>query len=153
MMIAVFRANRGDEHDDEGVMTKEEKQNSRSWISHKALLNILQKKCRRPAAMGKYTGRRKSAVAAIRSETCAEKYIGYRHLLFDRWPDRFPPLSCPGEFLYSFQSEPQYQSHQPAPVAYLKSRITGQRTIRMAMRYLLTGGLVILASYLIAVAI
>jgi VIT1/CCC1 family predicted Fe2+/Mn2+ transporter len=37
--------------------------------------------------------------------------------------------------------------------AYLKSRITGQHVTRMALRYVLTGGLVILASYLIAIAI
>jgi VIT1/CCC1 family predicted Fe2+/Mn2+ transporter len=34
--------------------------------------------------------------------------------------------------------------------ALLKSRITGQGTMRIAMRYLLTGGAVVLVSYLVS---
>ena len=37
--------------------------------------------------------------------------------------------------------------------AFLKSRITGERPVRLAFRYLITGSLVLLASYLITSAI
>lgn len=154
MMIAVFRANRGDEHDDEGLMSKEEKQRLQKLDISQGTIEHIADEMKKDQQQWENT---------LEEENVQLQKFGLAHALRSTLATgiffllggliAFVPYLAQENFSTASKVSLTLSLIALLGFAYLKSRITGQRTIRMAMRYLLTGGLVILASYLIAVAI
>lgn len=149
MMVAVYRANRGDS--DEGLMSPEEKEKlekldiPETTIAHIAdEMQKDQQVWEQTLQSEKVTLRSYGALHAIRSMVATGVFFflgGCLVFLPYLFQEDFPAasrisLTISVIFLILF--------------ALLKSRITGQGTMRIAMRYLLTGGAVVLVSYLVS---
>ncbi|RPD39745.1 VIT1/CCC1 transporter family protein [Chitinophaga barathri] len=149
MMIAVFRANRGDE--DEGLMSPEEKEKlekldiSPSMIAHIAdEMEKDQQVWEKTLETEEVNLQSYGTLHAVRSMIATGVFfflggcVAFLPYLFQ---EDFPAasrisLSISLVFLLLF--------------ALLKARITGEGTVRITMRYLLTGGAVVLVSYLLS---
>lgn len=154
MMIAVFRANRGDGHDDEGLMSKEEEQRlqkldiSRGTIEHIADEMKKDQQQWETTLEEEHVELQKYGLAhALRSTLATGFFFLLGGLI------AFVPYLVQENFSTASEVSLGLCIFSLLFFAYLKSRITGQHVTRMALRYVLTGGLVILASYLIAIAI
>lgn len=154
MMIAVFRANRGDEHDDEGVMSKEEKQRLQKLDISQGTIEHIADEMQKDQQQWENTLEQENVqlqkyglAHALRSTLATGAFFLLGGLI------AFVPYLAQENFSAASKVSLTLSIFALLFFAYLKSRITGQHVSRLAMRYILTGGLVILASYLIAIAI
>ena len=154
MMIAVFRANRGDEHDDEGKMSKEEKQRLQKLDISQGTIEHIADEMKKDQQQWENTLQEENVqlqqfglAHAIRSTLATGGFFLLGGLI------AFVPYLAQENFTKASELSLTLCIFALLFFAYLKSRITGQHVTRMALRYVLTGGLVILASYLIAIAI
>ncbi|SIN80255.1 VIT1/CCC1 transporter family protein [Chitinophaga niabensis] len=154
MMIAVFRANRGDEHDDEGRMSKEEKQRLLKLDISQGTIEHIADEMKKDQEQWENTLQEEHVQLqqfglghAIRSTLATGAFFLLGGLI------AFVPYLAQENFTKASELSLTLCIFALLFFAYLKSRITGQHVTRMALRYVLTGGLVILASYLIAIAI
>lgn len=154
MMIAVFRANRGDEHDDEGKMSKEEKERLQKLDISQGTIQHIADEMQKDQKQWENT---------LEEENVQLQQFGLKHALRSTLATgiffllggliAFVPYLAQENFSVASKISLTLSIFSLLFFAYLKSRITGQQITRMAFRYILTGGLVILASYLIAYAI
>ena len=153
MMIAVFRANRG-EHDDEGLMSPEELQKlrgldlSQDTITHIAdEMQLDQKQWEQTLQQQQVQLRGYSWMPAVRSMLATGVFFLLGGLV------AFLPFLVQEDFNAAGKVSLALCLTCLLIFALLKSRITGQRPVRIALRYLVMGSLVLLASYLITSAI
>lgn len=153
MMIAVFRANRG-EDDDEGVMTPEERQKlqrldlSQDTIAHIAdEMQSDQKQWEQTLQQEQVQLRGYSWLPAVRSMLATGLFFLLGGLVV------FVPFLMQEDFNAAAKVSLALSVSCLLIFAFLKSRITGQRAVRTTLRYLVLGSLVLLASYLITSAI
>lgn len=153
MMIAVFRANRG-EHDDEGQMSPEELKKlrgldlSQDTIAHIAdEMQVDQKQWEQTLQQQHVQLRGYSWLPAVRSMLATGVFFLLGGLV------AFLPFLIQEDFNAAGKVSLTLSLICLLVFAVLKSRITGQRPARMAFRYLVMGSLVLLASYLITSAI
>jgi hypothetical protein len=152
MMIAVFRANRGD--DDDGTMSPEEKAKLQNLDIANPTIEHIAEEMERDQQIWEKT---------LAEENVELKTYGLGHALRSALATgiffliggsiAFAPYLASEDFTLASKVSLSFSLVALLLFAYLKSRITGQRPIRLSMRYLVTGGLVILASYLIGIAI
>lgn len=152
MMIAVFRANRGEE--EEGVMTPEEKTKLQNLDISRPTIEQIAVEMERDQQIWEKT---------LQEEKVELKSYGLLHALRSMLATgvffvlggciAFLPYLASEDFTLASKVSLSLSLTGLLLFAYLKSRITGQRAIRTTMRYLVTGALVILASYLIGIAI
>lgn len=149
MMIAVFRANRGE--DDEGVMTPEEEARLRNLdLSQPTIAHIA----------GEMEKDQAQWEATLQSEEVPLQTFGLRHALRSTLFTgaffllggliAFVPFLMQEDFSVAGRISLIISLIALLVFGWAKSRITGQRLIGLTMRYLLTGGVVVLASYLIS---
>lgn len=152
MMIAVFRANRGD--DDDGKMTPEERERLQGLDISRPTIDHIAIEMERDQQVWEKT---------LEEENVELKTYGLGHAIKSALATGlffviggaivFLPYLASEDFTLASKVSLSLSIIALLLFSYLKSRITGQRPIRMTMRYLVTGGLVILASYLIGIAI
>ncbi|MBO9154324.1 VIT1/CCC1 transporter family protein [Chitinophaga sp. GCM10012297] len=149
MMIAVFRANRGDEED--GTMSPEEKEKLEKLdISDNTIAHIADEMQKDQQVWEK----------TLEEEAVELRSYGTLHALRSMIATGvfFFLGSCVVFLPYLVQEDFPAASRTSLTVslllllvfALLKSKITGQGSVRMALRYLLTGGAVVLVSYMIS---
>lgn len=153
MMIAVFRANRG-EDDDEGQMSPEELKKlrgldlSQDTIAHIAdEMQVDQKQWEQTLQQQQVQLRGYSWLPAVRSMLATGVFFLLGGLV------AFLPFLIQEDFNAAGKVSLTLSLTCLLVFAVLKSRITGQRPVRIAFRYLVMGSLVLLASYLITSAI
>lgn len=148
MMIAVFRANRGE--DEEGVMTPGEEQKLRNLdIPQPTIAHIA----------GEMEKDQAQWEATLKAEEVPLQEFGLRHALrstlftgsffFLGGLIAFVPFLMQEDFSAAGRTSMIISLLALLVFGWMKSRITGQHLLGMTMRYLLTGGVVVLASYLI----
>lgn len=153
IMIAVFRANRGDEQHDEGSMSPEERRKLQNLDISSRTIEHIADEMERDQVLWEQT---------LESENVQLKYF--------RFLPAFRSMLTTGGFFFLggllafFPYLMQEDFNAAAGIsltlslmglvgfALLKSRITGQRSVGMTLRYLALGGLVIFAAYLIGIA-
>ncbi len=152
MMIAVFRANRGD--DDDGTMSPEEKAKLQNLDISRPTIEQIAVEMERDQQLWEKT---------LQEENVELQSFGLRHalrsalatgiffLLGGALP--FIPYLASEDFTFASEISLGLSLLALLIFAYFKSRITGQQPVRTTLRYLATGGLVMLASYLISIAI
>lgn len=153
MMIAVFRANRG-EDDDEGVMSPVEQKRlqgldlSQDTIAHIAdEMQLDQKQWEQTLQQEQVQLRSYSWLPAVRSMLATGLFFLTGGLVV------FLPFLVQEDFNAAAKVSLTLSLICLLLFAFLKSRITGQRPVRLAFRYLIIGSLVVLASFLITSAI
>lgn len=152
MMIAVFRANRGDE--DDGKMSAEERLKLQNLDISRPTIEHIAVEMERDQQIWEKT---------LQEENVELKSFGLGHAVKSALTTGlfflaggcivFIPYLASEDFSLAARVSLGLSLPGLLIFAYLKSRITGQRPIRTALRYLATGALVILASYLINIAI
>ncbi|WP_341836233.1 VIT1/CCC1 transporter family protein [Chitinophaga pollutisoli] len=149
MMIAVFRANRGEE--DEGVMTPEEAAKLRNLdLSDPTIAHIADEMQKDQAQWE----------ATLQAEEVPLRDFGLRHAIRSTLLTggffllggliAFVPFLMQEDFSVAGRTSLVISILALVVFGWVKSRITGQRIIALTMRYLLTGSVVVLASYLIS---
>jgi len=154
MMIAVFRANRGDAHDDEGKMSREEKERLQKLDISQGTIEHIADEMKKDQQQWENTLKEENVqlqqfglAHALRSTLATGAFFLLGGLI------AFVPYLAQENFTKASEVSLTLCIFALLFFAYLKSRITGQHITRMALRYVMAGGLVILASYLIAIAI
>ena len=152
MMIAVFRANRGD--DEDGTMSPEERTKLQNLDISRPTIEQIAMEMERDQQIWEKT---------LQEENVELRSYGLGHALKSALATglffllggglTFLPYLASEDFSFASKVSLSISLIALLIFAYLKSRITGQRAIRTSLRYLATGGLVILASYLISIAI
>lgn len=149
MMIAVFRANRGEE--DEGLMTPEEEQKLRNLdLSTPTIAHIA----------GEMEKDQAQWEATLKTEEVPLRDFGWRHAVRSTLLTggffllggliAFVPFLMQEDFSVAGRTSMIFSAIALLFFGWIKSRITGQRLIALTMRYLLTGGIVVLTSYIIS---
>lgn len=153
MMIAVFRANRG-EHDDEGRMSPEEHRKLQGLDLPQDTISHIADEMQQDQQQWEQTLRQEqvqlrgySWLPAVRSMLATGIFFLLGGLV------AFLPFLMQEDFNAAAKVSLTLSLVFLLVFAMLKSRITGQRPVRLAFRYLITGSLVLLASYLITSAI
>ncbi len=152
IMLAVFRANRGD--DDEGVMTEEEQQKLEHLDISQQTIAHISDEMQRDQQQWENT---------LKAENVQLQKFGLIHALRSTLVTGIFFLIGGLIAFFPYLAQENFNSASGVSLtlslisllvfAWFKSQLTGQRTFWLAFRYMLTGGLVILASYLIAIAI
>ncbi|WP_343703085.1 VIT1/CCC1 transporter family protein [Chitinophaga sp.] len=152
MTIAVFRANRGD--DDDGKMSPEERAKLQNLDISRPTIEHIAEEMERDQQIWEKT---------LQEEQVELKSFGLGHAIKSALTTglffllggaiAFIPYLASEDFPFAANVSLSLSLIALLLFSYLKSRITGQRPMRLSMRYLVTGGLVILASYLIGMAI
>ncbi|MGX5819111.1 VIT1/CCC1 transporter family protein [Chitinophaga lutea] len=152
MMIAVFRANRGD--GDEGVMTPDEEKKLKNLDISRPTIEQIAIEMERDQQLWEKT---------LADEKVELRSFGLRHALRSMMATgvfflaggltAFFPYLANEDFTAASRTSLVLSITGLLIFAILKSRITGQGAIRVTMRYIVTGALVLLASYLISLAI
>lgn len=149
MMIAVFRANRGEE--DEGVMTPEEAAKLRNLDLSAPTIAHIADEMQKDQAQWE---------ATLQTEEVPLRDFGLRHAIRSTLLTggffllggliAFVPFLMQEDFSVAGRTSLVISILALVVFGWVKSRITGQRIIALTMRYLLTGTVVVLASYLIS---
>lgn len=149
MMIAVFRANRGEE--DEGVMTPEEAAKLRNLDLSAPTIAHIADEMQKDQAQWE---------ATLQTEEVPLRDFGLRHAIRSTLLTggffllggliAFVPFLMQEDFSVAGRTSLIISILALVAFGWVKSRITGQRLVGLTMRYLLTGSVVVLASYLIS---
>ncbi|WP_298715708.1 VIT1/CCC1 transporter family protein [Chitinophaga sp.] len=149
MMIAVFRANRGEE--DEGVMTPEEAAKLRNLDLSAPTIAHIADEMQKDQAQWE---------ATLQTEEVPLRDFGLRHAIRSTLLTggffllggliAFVPFLMQEDFSVAGRTSLVISILALVAFGWVKSRITGQRLVGLTMRYLLTGSVVVLASYLIS---
>lgn len=149
MMVAVFRANRGD--DDDGTMSPEEKEKLEKLDIPGTTIAHIADEMQKDQQVWEKT---------LEAEAVELRSYGLMHALRSMIATGlfFFIGGCVVFLPYLFNEDFSAASRISLGIslvfllvfAWLKSRITGQRTARITMRYLLTGGAVVLVSYVLS---
>ncbi|WP_341839637.1 VIT1/CCC1 transporter family protein [Chitinophaga caseinilytica] len=149
MMIAVFRANRGEA--EEGVMTPEEESKLRNLdISQPTIAQIA----------GEMEKDQAQWEATLQTEQVPLREFGLAHAVRSTLLTgaffllggfvAFVPFLMQEDFSVAGRTSLIFSMIGLLVFGWTKSRITGQKLFALTIRYLLTGGVVVLTSYIIS---
>lgn len=149
MMIAVFRANRGDEED--GTMSPEEKQKLEKLdIPDTTIAHIADEMQKDQQVWEKTLEEESVQLRSYGTMHALRSMIATGVFFFLGGCVVFLPYLVQEDFPAASRISLIVSLTLLLFFALLKSRITGQGSLRMALRYLLTGGAVVLVSYMIS---